>query len=194
MVRYLAASLAVLGLVASACASGPNVGRSNASPNPASYIESPSQPVANAGIVDPSGRIIGLATFRESRLGVRVEVKVQDLPAGKHGVHMHAAGKCDGPEFASAGGHFNPNGKAHGLAGSIAAHAGDLPNLEVAADGKGQLLFFSPHLSLNRAASNGLAFGPGTAIVIHANADDETTDPSGNSGGRIACGIVKMNP
>jgi len=194
MVRHAVVSLAVLGLVATACASGPNVGRSSATPNPASYIESPSQPVANAGIVDPNGRVIGLATFRESRLGVRIEVKVQDLPPGKHGVHVHAAGKCDGPDFMTAAGHFNPAAKKHGLPGSVAAHAGDMPNLEVAADGKGQMLFFSPHLSLNRAASNGLAFGAGTAVVIHANPDDEHTDPSGNSGGRIACGIVRMNP
>lgn len=188
------ASLAVLGIVASACASGPNVGRSSATPNPESYIESPTANIANAGLIDKDGRVVGTAAFREGRLGVHVVVTLIDVLPGKHAMHIHAVGKCDPPDFTTAGAHFNPSGKKHGLAGSIAAHAGDLPQIVVDNRGRGSLSFFAPHLSLNRASSNGLAFGQGTAIVVHASSDDEKTDPSGNSGARVACGIVRMNP
>lgn len=195
MIRAIWAILALTGLIAAACAGGANVGRSAATPNPDPYDESPTSVVANAAILSAAGKTIGLASFRETRLGVRIEVNVTSLPPGKHGMHVHAAGKCDAPEFTTAGAHFNINGGKHGTPGAVGAHAGDLPNLTVGPDGKGTLLFYSPHLSLNRAQSNGLVFGPGTALVIHANEDDEKTDPSGNSGGRIACGIVKVaNP
>lgn len=193
MVRMTAAVLALTGLIAVACAGGTNVGRSAATPNPDPYDESPASVIANASIVNVDGSTVGLASLGETRLGVRIEVKVTGLPPGKHGMHIHAIGKCDKPDFASAGPHFNINGRKHGVPGATNAHAGDLPNLVVGPDGKGSLLFYSPHLSLNKAASNGLTFGSGTAIVIHANEDDEKTDPSGNSGGRIACGIVR-NP
>lgn len=193
--RHVTASLAVLGLVAAACAGGPNAGRSSATPNPDPYDESPTSVVANAAMIGTDGKIIGLASLRETRLGVKVEIKMQGLPPGKHGTHVHAAGKCDPPDFTTAGGHFNINGQKHGLAGAVSAHAGDLPNLEVGPDGKGRLLFYNPHLSLNRSASNGLVFGAGTAVVIHAAEDDGKTDPAGNSGARIACGIVRVaNP
>lgn len=192
MVRGLFAVLALTGLVAVACAGGASDGRSTATPNADSYDESPTAIVANAAFTDPSGKVVGLASFRETRLGVRVEIKVTGLPPGKHGTHIHAAGKCDGPDFASAGPHYNLNGQKHGVAGAVNAHAGDMPNLVVGPDGKGSLLFYSPHLSLNKAAPNGLTFGAGTAVVIHASEDDERTDPSGNSGARIACGIVKL--
>jgi Cu-Zn family superoxide dismutase len=192
--KRLLASLVVTGLVASACASGPNVGRSSATPNPDSYVESPSAPIASAGFIDKDGRILGTASFRETRLGVRIEVNVRDVLPGKHAMHIHAVGKCDPPDFTTAGAHFNPNAGKHGVAGSVGAHAGDLPEIVVGSDGRGTVSFIAPHLSLNRAASNGLAFGAGTAIVIHANSDDAKTDPSGNSGARVACGIVRMNP
>lgn len=193
--KRLVVSLVVAGLVASACASGPNVGKSSATPNPDTYIESPSSPIANAGFVDKDGRILGTAAFRETRLGVWVEVNVRDVLPGKHAMHIHAAGKCDPPDFTTAGGHFNPNVGKHGVAGATHAHAGDLPQLVVGSDGRGTVSFVAPHLSLNRASSNGLGFGTaGTAIVIHASSDDEKTDPAGNSGARIACGIVRMNP
>lgn len=195
MVRKLAAALALVGLVAVGCSSVASVGRSSATPDPDSFDESPTSLVANAGILGTGGKTIGLASFRDTRLGVRVEVHVTGLPPGKHGIHLHEVGKCDSPDFATAGGHFNINGKSHGTPGATTAHAGDLPNLEVGADGKGSLLFYAPMVGLNKALSSGLTFGAGTALVIHANEDDEKTQPAGNSGGRIACGIVKLaNP
>ncbi len=192
MIRGIFGVLALTGLFAVACAGGASVGRSTATPNPDSYDESPTAIIANAAITDAAGKVVGLASFRETRLGVRTEIKVTGMPPGKHGIHIHAVGKCDGPDFASAGGHFNVNGKQHGVPGAVNAHAGDLPNLVVGPDGKGSLLFYSPHLSLNKAASNALTFGAGTAVVIHANEDDQRTDPAGNSGARIACGVVKL--
>ena len=119
--------------------------------------------------------------------GARVLVAGRLLPAalGRDGQKLLV-------DFATAGGHFNINGQQHGVPGAVTAHAGELPNLEVGADGRGTLLFYSPHLSLNKAASNGLTFGNGTAVIVHANEDDYKTQPSGNSGGRIACGVVKL--
>lgn len=191
-IRAAAAAIALSGLVAMACSGGGTPGVASATPNADAFDESPTSVVANAAITDPQGKIVGLASFRETRLGVRVELKVTGMPPGTHGAHIHAVGKCEGPEFASAGGHFNINDKVHGVPGATTAHAGDLPNLEVAASGLGTLLFYSPHLSLNRAASNGLGFGGGTAVVIHAQPDDYKTQPAGNSAARIACGVVKI--
>lgn len=186
------AVLAMVGLVAIACAGGANVGRSSATPNADSFDESPTAIVANASLLDKDGKVMGLASFRETRLGVRVEIKVTGMPPGKHGTHIHENGKCDGPDFASAGGHFNINGQQHGVPGAVTAHAGEIPNLEVGADGRGTALFYSPHVSLNKAASNGLTFGNGTAVIVHAQEDDYKSQPSGNSGARIACGVVKL--
>jgi len=192
MLRKVAAALALVGLVATGCAAGANVGRSSATPNPDPYDDSPTAVIANAAMQDAGGKVVGLASFSETRLGVRVEIKVTGLPPGKHGTHLHEVGKCDAPDFASAGAHFNINDQRHGVPGAINAHAGELPNLEVGPDGKGTLLFYSPAISLNKAMSNGVTFGKGTALIIHASEDDQKTQPSGNSGARIACGVVKL--
>lgn len=189
--KSFAAALVLAGLTAMACAS-PTDGRSSAPADPASYDESPTDVVANAVMVDPAGKSIGLTRFRETRLGVRIELKVTGFVAGTHGVQIKQVGKCDPPDFASAGGPFDLNGMKHGTPGAATARSGDLPNLTVAADGTGRLLFYSPQLSLNKAASNGLTFGKGTSVVIHANADDGKTDPDGNAGARLACGVVKV--
>lgn len=190
--RGMYAVLAMIGLVAIACAGGANVGRSSATANPDSFDESPTAIIANASLLDKDGKVLGLVSFRETRLGVRVDVKVTGLPPGKHGIHIHEAGKCDGPDFASAGGHYNINEKQHGIPGATGSHAGDMPVLEVGADGRGTLLFYSPFVSLNRAAPNGLTFGGGTSVVVHAQEDDYATQPAGNSGARIACGVVRL--
>ncbi len=121
---------------------------------------------------------------------MRVVAQVRNLPPGTHGIHVHEAGRCDPPDFMSAGGHFNPTSRQHGLRNPNGPHAGDLPNLEVGADGTGRLDALARDLSLSSGTGN-LLDTDGSALVVHAAADDEMTDPTGNSGGRIACGVIR---
>ena len=192
-IHRLAALTAVCAL-AIACTGGPESGKSKATQDPSSFLAASTAPRATAGLLDAAGKTVGLIEFGEDRVGVHVEMKVLGLPPGKHGVHVHAIGRCEAPAFTTAGGHFNPANKRHGYLTADGPHAGDLGNLEVKANGTGELSFVTPHLSLARARSNSPLVGGGLAVVIHANADDDKTDPSGNSGDRIACGLVKGRP
>ncbi|MBI4246981.1 MAG: superoxide dismutase family protein, partial [Candidatus Rokubacteria bacterium] len=144
---------------------------------------------ATAELKNAQGQIVGTATLTEVASGVRIVVEARGLPAGEKGVHLHAVGKCDPPAFTSAGGHFNPEGKKHGLQSPDGPHAGDLPNLAIAANGSGRLETTNTRASLGGGASS-LFDADGSAVVIHAAADDMRTDPTGNSGGRIACGVI----
>jgi Cu-Zn family superoxide dismutase len=147
-------------------------------------------PSGSAALKSADGKDVGTATFTPTKGGVKIQVQVANLPPGKHGIHVHAVGKCDAPDFKSAGGHFNPTGKKHGLKSPEGAHAGDMPNLTVGKDGKAKATLTAKGASL--AEGEGSLFGPeGTALVIHADADDEKTDPAGNSGARIACGVIE---
>jgi Cu-Zn family superoxide dismutase len=147
-------------------------------------------PPAKATLRNAAGADVGTATFTPTNGGVKVVVEVAGLPPGKHGIHIHAAGKCEPPEFKTAGGHFNPFGKKHGLESPAGAHAGDLRNLVVGKDGKARGTFTAKGATL--AEGEGSLFGPeGTALVVHADPDDEKTDPTGSSGGRIACGVIE---
>ena len=147
---------------------------------------------AHADIMDAKGAKVGTAKLKAMKDGVQISVKVEGLPAGEHGIHIHNVGKCEGPAFASAGGHFNPTGAHHGVNNSMDPHPhlGDLPNLTVGADGKGSLSFAAKGVTLGDGA-NSLFHDGGTAIVIHAKPDDLMSDPSGNSGDRIACGVIE---
>jgi Cu-Zn family superoxide dismutase len=147
-------------------------------------------PSGKATLKNAEGKGVGTATFTPAKGGVKVQVQVSGLSPGKHGIHIHSAAKCDPPDFATAGGHFNPGGKKHGLHNPEGAHAGDLPNLTVGKNGKGKGTFTAKGATLGEG--DGSLFGPGgTALVIHANADDEKTDPAGNSGARVACGVIE---
>ena len=150
-----------------------------------------SPPAGSAEIMDRQGKSVGTAALKEDDKGVSLAVAVSGLPPGRHGIHIHAAGKCDPPEFKTAMGHFNPYGRKHGLKNSEGSHAGDLPNLEVGPDGSGQFTTTLEGVSLKAVAPGSLRDGAGTSIVIHAGPDDETTDPAGNSGARIACGDIR---
>ena len=146
---------------------------------------------ATAELRDPSGRVVGQASFTEDGSGVQISVQVRELPAGEHGIHIHAVGRCDPPDFMSAGGHFNPSQRLHGLQNPQGSHEGDLPNLAVLPDGTAAYTASNTMLTLglgNPAAS--VFDADGSALVIHADPDDQTTDPTGNSGGRIACGVI----
>jgi len=145
---------------------------------------------AEAEIQDSRGQTVGSAVFTPTPKGVVAVVEVSKLAPGKHGIHVHAAGICEPPDFKTAGGHFNPHGKKHGLKSAEGAHAGDLPNLEVGPNGKGKLKATLSNATLEVGDTASLLGPNGSSIVIHAKADDGMTDPSGNSGDRIACGVV----
>lgn len=145
---------------------------------------------AEAEIKSGGGEKVGKATFKQEQSGVRVMVEVKNLPPGAHGIHIHEKGKCEPPKFESAGEHFNPTGKKHGAKHPEGMHAGDLPNLIVNKDGTGKLEAMLPQVTLE-SGPNSLLKDGGTAIVIHTDPDDEKTQPTGNSGSRIACGEIK---
>jgi Cu-Zn family superoxide dismutase len=138
---------------------------------------------------DPGGRLLANGSVSEENGGVRVRVEAAGLVAGTYAVHLHQAGSCEPPDFQSAGPHWNPTGRQHGRLNPMGPHLGDLPNLTVGVDGAGSVEFVVSGASLGRG-SRGLSDEDGTALVVHAGADDYRTDPSGNSGARLACGVV----
>jgi len=144
---------------------------------------------AKAELYNAQGEKVGSATLTDGRGGVKIVIKVFKLPPGPHGFHIHAVGRCEPPDFASAGGHFNPYGKKHGLKNPEGPHAGDLPNLIIGPDGTAKAEVVASQVTL-RPGINSLFDPDGSALVIHADPDDEMTDPTGNSGARIACGII----
>jgi len=151
----------------------------------------PSSPkFAFARIMDADGDVIGAAMLTQRKDEVRVFAWTKGLTPGKHGIHIHAVGLCDPAAFATAGGHFNPEARQHGLENPAGAHGGDLPNLEVRENGIGILHAGNERVSLFEG-SNSLFNADGSALVIHAAEDDQVTDPTGNSGDRIACGVIQ---
>lgn len=146
---------------------------------------------AHADIVNAQGATIGHAQFSAVSGGVKVSVTVSQLTPGEHGIHIHNVGKCDGPAFTTAGAHFNPTSAHHGVnnAQTPHPHLGDLPNLTVSDKGTGKLTFTVQGATLGNDA-NSLLHDGGTSLVVHAKPDDMMTDPSGNSGDRIACGVI----
>jgi len=146
---------------------------------------------ATAVMKNANGTIIGLATFTQDASGsVNIKVNVSDLTPGLHGIHIHNKGNCTGPSFTSAGEHYNPLGKEHGLLNPKGPHAGDLPNLVVGADGKGYMNVTTKLVTISPGPTT-LFTANGTSMVIHAGTDDLITDPAGNSGARIACGVIE---
>ncbi len=144
---------------------------------------------AKAELRDAQGKAVGTARLKQVKDGVRISLRVTGLPTGRHAFHIHTAGKCEAPDFKSAGGHFNPEGKKHGLKNPDGPHAGDMPNITVAANGRGRAQLVNTRITLGEGANSVFHEG-GTAIVIHEKADDDMTDPAGNAGNRIACGVI----
>jgi Cu-Zn family superoxide dismutase len=150
-------------------------------------------PSASATLRDAKGDVVGTATLAPGDGGVQIAVRVSGVAPGLHGFHVHAVGKCEGPDFKSAGGHFNPAAKEHGLDNPKGSHAGDMPNLSVGTDGTGKGEFLARGATLDPGPGSLFPDG-GTAVVLHAAPDDMKSDPAGNAGARIACGVVERKP
>ena len=137
-------------------------------------------------LINASGQSIGTVRAWQTAGGVSFRIDAAGLPHGVHGIHTHAVGRCEGPEFASAGAHWNPANRKHGTNNPAGPHAGDMPNVEVAANGT-----LGATVVLPGATMANLLDADGSALVLHAAADDYATDPSGNSGARIACAVIQ---
>ncbi len=175
---------ALLVLAAAALAgcahSGTSLGKTRATP-PAI--------TATTQLLGPNGELRGTATLTQLTAATQVRANVEGLPPGTYAIHLHATGKCEGPKFTSAGGHFNPTMTKHGKDNPLGPHLGDLPNLVVGAGGTGSIDFTVAGLALV-GGTGPLLDADGAAVVVHAGPDDYKTDPSGNSGDRIACGTL----
>jgi Cu-Zn family superoxide dismutase len=176
----------VLGLAACGSAQSSSGPEGDAAPTDVAATAASEAPTitAVANLQTAQGKPAGTATAIPGQGTILLSLRVEDLPPGEHGVHVHMVGKCDGPKLESAGGHWNPGNKHHGMENPQGQHAGDMPDLTVGADGRGSVTY-----RLKGADIDGLLDSDGSAMVIHAGADDQKTDPSGNSGDRIACGV-----
>jgi superoxide dismutase, Cu-Zn family len=138
---------------------------------------------------DAQGQSVGTATLSSATGAVHIQLDLKGLKPGQHALHVHMTPKCEGPAFTSAGGHFNPANKKHGLQNPEGPHAGDMDNFTVAADGTAKGMVMAKGITLGSEANSVFANG-GTALVVHASADDMKTDPAGAAGDRIACGVI----
>jgi Cu-Zn family superoxide dismutase len=150
-------------------------------------------PTAWAELKNARGESVGSAVFEEQRGRVRIVVQAAGLTPGRHGIHVHAVGRCEPPGFQSAGGHFNPLGKQHGLQNPEGAHGGDLPDLEADANGRTEYIAATDRFTLGDGPTSIFDID-GSALVIHARADDQRTDPTGDSGERLLCGQLVAGP
>jgi Cu-Zn family superoxide dismutase len=143
---------------------------------------------ARATLKNAQGETVGQAMLTETPHGVLIKTTLTGVPPGVHAFHIHAVGQCE-PPFTTAGGHFNPTAKEHGIENPRGMHAGDMPNVDVPADGQLTFERLAEHVTLATGSAS-LFDADGSALVLHAGADDYTSDPAGNAGARLACGVV----
>jgi Cu-Zn family superoxide dismutase len=152
-----------------------------------------SDQTAHAALKDAQGRDVGTADLIQTAAGVLFKLVVKNMPPGVHAVHVHGTGKCE-PPFDSAGGHFNPGDDKHGLLAAEGPHAGDMPNMHVPESGDVSVEILNAAITLEKDKPNSVFRPNGAAIVIHAGLDDYRSDPAGNAGGRIVCGVIQPGP
>ena len=143
-----------------------------------------------ATLKNAEGKEVGTAQLSQTPHGVLVSLTLKGIAAGEHAFHVHQTGKCE-PPFTTAGGHFNPASKKHGIMAADGPHAGDMPNLHIPADGNLAVEVVNAAVTLDKDKPNSLYKPEGTALIIHAGKDDYKTDPTGDAGGRIACGVIE---
>lgn len=148
---------------------------------------------ADAKLADTQGKSLGDIELTEVPDGILISLNLENVSAGEHGIHIHTVGKCEGPSFESAGAHFNPTSKQHGHNNPKGYHLGDLPNIVADENGDVDLEFTVAGITLKKDSPNSLFDADGSSFVIHEKADDYVTDPAGNSGARIACGVIVPN-
>ncbi len=159
-------------------------------PGPPAAVSTIGPPRLTADLRDSQGRVRARATAETSGDSLRVRVEAVGMSPGSYGAHLHTTGRCDPPGFTTAGPHWNPTDQKHGKDNPAGMHKGDLPNLLVGTDGRGSFEYTIPNAGLSGMLPNRLIDADGASVVIHEKADDFRTDPSGNSGGRIACGVL----
>lgn len=180
----IGASLLASALALSACGSeAPNETATDTAAQDTAAVPAVPQ-LANASLKTADGRDVGTVIATEMEDGINISVSATGLTPGDHGIHVHTVGQCDGPKFETAGGHWNPVGAEHGLSNPQGAHYGDMPNLAVASDGTGKMEYM-----IRDAGLAEMLDADGAALIIHAGQDDQMTDPAGDSGDRIACGV-----
>ncbi|WP_438444651.1 superoxide dismutase family protein [Gorillibacterium sp. sgz5001074] len=178
---WTAAAAAVLVLTGTACQAKEDAVNASAAVGAKRIVE----------LAGPNGEKIGKAELTQMSKGVHIHVEASNLVPGKHGFHIHETGLCEGPDFKSAGGHYNPTNKKHGFENPKGPHSGDLPNLSVSTDGTVTADMVAKYVTLEEGKPGSLLKPSGTSLIIHAGPDDYKTDPAGNSGGRVACGRIQ---
>jgi superoxide dismutase, Cu-Zn family len=192
------AAVVAFSLLFAACPDTRQVETTDTQPATPPAIDAPAGDAALAGtpnalavLINAQGDSVGQATFRETPGGVQIMVSARGLPPGERAIHLHETGQCDPPTFQSAGGHFAPMDRAHGFEHPQGPHAGDLRNITIGADGALRQEFLNERITLREGQPNSILDGDGTALVIHAEPDDYVSQPSGDAGDRIACGVVR---
>jgi Cu-Zn family superoxide dismutase len=183
----LAVSLLFAGTALAACSQKAEEPAGNVAEPPA--MAEPSAAPQTIALNGTDGRPVGTVPLSEDANGVTIKVDASAIAAGTHGVHLHEKGLCEGPKFESAGAHWNPESKQHGRDNPMGAHLGDLANFDIGQAGAATTSFTVAGVTMS-GATNALADADGTSLVVHAKADDYRTDPSGNSGDRVACAVL----